>query len=405
MKVASMANWRLISETWETIKEVDLRPLRQQALQGIHIAILGEAGAGRHTLAAQLNCDPARPGLCEDTPVTVLELSQTSQLPAADLFLIVVPAHQQDVSRERSLARNLYNAGRKVLVVVNQFPPGAAPAEGALALPDPWGTRRNVVRGSVLDTAFLSGPFSQAVIHLLPTQLLSLGRNFPLFRVPIAQFLINDACLSNAAYALSTGLAETIAVLDIPITVADMIILSKNQAFLAYKLGLVFGFSTYWQDYLTEFGSVLGSGFLWRQLARTLVGLIPVWGLLPKIAVSYAGTYVVGQAILQWYLTGRHISGKQIQQLYRRAFGRGKQAAQALVAKLPKPGLAKRQTPQLPAPRRSSTCPSCGKKNSRKALYCQYCGQALRVENPTTAEIPLPAGGTAEGSSSETPET
>lgn len=386
-----MSNWRIINEAWETIKEVDLRPLRQQALQGIHITIIGAPGAGRHTLAGRLNCDPARPGLCEDTPVTILDLTQTSQLPEADLYLIVVAAHRQDVSRERSLARTLYNAGKKVLVVVNQFPPDAVPDQGSLALPDPWGTRRNVVRGAVPDPTFLSGSFSQAVIHLLPNQLLALGRNFPLFRVPIAHYLINDACLSNAAYALSTGLAETIAVLDIPITVADMIILSKNQAFLAYKLGLAFGFSTYWQDYLTEFSSVLGSGFLWRQLARTLVGLIPVWGILPKIAVSYAGTYVVGQAILQWYLTGRHVSGKQIQELYRKAFGRGKQAARRLLDKLPRPRLPKHQTPQLPAPRRTSTCPACGKKNSRKALYCQYCGQSLMLENPTTAaEIPLP---------------
>jgi hypothetical protein len=87
-----------------------------------------------------------------------------------------------------------------------------------------------------------------------------------------------------------------------------MIVLSKTQAFLAYKLGLTVGFSTNWHDYLREFGGVLGGGFLLRQLARSLVGLIPVWGILPKVAIAYAGTYVVGHTILQWYLTGRHLT-------------------------------------------------------------------------------------------------
>jgi hypothetical protein len=152
------------------------------------------------------------------------------------------------------------------------------------------------------------------------------------------------------------------------------------------------GFSTRWQDYVAEFGGVLGGGFLWRELARTLVGLIPVWGIIPKTAISYAGTYVIGHFILQWYLTGRHLSRKQMQQLYKSAFARGKNMARSLLGRLPRPRLPKpkisrprlpRRKPRaLPAPAVIQTCTQCGRTSAADASFCQYCGQAYPREIP-----------------------
>ena len=208
------------------------------------------------------------------------------------------------------MVRSWYNAGKRVLVFINQFDV----PQDRMAV-SPWASRgrQRVVWGSPLDSRFMLEQFAPAMIDSLPDLLLGLGRFFPLFRIPIAHYLINDTCFSNAAYALSTGLAEIVAVLDIPITIADSIILTKSQAFLVYKLGLALGYSTRWQDYIAEFGGVLGGGFVWRQIARSLVGLIPVWGIIPKTGIAYAGTYVVGNVVLQWYLTGKQISGKQMQ--------------------------------------------------------------------------------------------
>jgi hypothetical protein len=87
--------------------------------------------------------------------------------------------------------------------------------------------------------------FAPAVIEILPERLLALGRSFPLFRIPIAHHLINDTSFANAAYSLSTGFAELVPVLNIPITITDTIVLTKAQAFLVYKLGLAFGYSTW----------------------------------------------------------------------------------------------------------------------------------------------------------------
>jgi len=370
-----------LTNLWENIREADLRPLREQALLGARLAIVGQPGCGRSTLAEQMRRDPNRPQLTSDAPVLVLDLENADQANGADLIILMLDSRKLTSKREQEQARLWRNAGKKLLVFINQFEVQA----GQVAV-SPWasGSGQRVVWGSLLDQRFLLEQFAPAMIDSLPDLLLGLGRYFPLFRIPIARYLINEACFSNAAYALSTGLAEIVAVLDIPITIADSIVLTKSQAFLVYKLGLALGYSTRWQDYLAEFGGVLGGGFIWRQIARSLVGLIPVWGIVPKTGIAYAGTYVVGNVVLQWYLTGKHISGRQMQLLYAQARERGKILAGNLLRRMPKPRL-KLRLPQrplrlLPAPRKAQTrkaqkCSKCGKTSARDASFCQYCGQ------------------------------
>jgi len=361
-----------LTDTWGNIKEVDLRPLREAALAGIRLALVGAPGSGRGTLADQMRRDPGRPTQQTNTPVLIVDLEAANQALGADLIILLADGRRPDLGREKQLVHSFSNAGKRILVFINQFE-----EPGTMSVISPfsdWGTKR-LVWGSALDTKFLLEKFVPAVMELVPDHLMGLGRYFPLFRIPIARYLIDDTCVTNAAYSLSTGLAEIVAVLDFPIAVADTIILTKNQAFLAYKLGLALGYSTRWQDYVVEFGGVLGNGIFWRQVAQTLVGLVPVWGILPKTAISYAGTYVVGTVILQWYLTGRHLSRRQLGQVYAQALERGKSVARSLVGKFPHPRLPKRKQHLLAAPKVRQACMSCGQESAADASFCQYCGR------------------------------
>jgi uncharacterized protein (DUF697 family) len=378
-----MAGISNLSNMWNTIKEVDLRPIRNEALKGIKIAIVGAQGSGRKTLVSQMHRDPLRPVAETQTPVGVFDLDDAGPALEADLIILLINQHAQDIDCEKALARGWADAGKKVLVVINQVDVmNISPGLGQWVN---WQQRR-VVSGSVDDTAFLLGDFSAAVIDLLPESLLTLGRFFPLFRTSIAHSLINETSLSNAAYALATGLATVVPILDVPLNVADMLVLTKAQAFLVYKLGLALGFSTHWQDYVAEFGSVLGGGFLWRQLARSLVGLIPAWGIIPSVSVAYAGTYVVGHVVLQWYLTGRKITTRQMRELYGKAFAQGKQVAQALLSKAPKKRLGKGKVAALPAGKAAQVCPRCGRSSAADASFCQYCGQSFADGGGAPAE-------------------
>jgi hypothetical protein len=257
-----VANLKDISSVWNNIKEIDLKPIRETATRPIRIAIVGEPGSGRHTLAEQMRTDPVRPDIHTQSAILFPVLDETLVVPNADLIIVIVDGTRTDFSHEQMLVKTWNDAGKNVLVIINKL--DLLERNIINDTLEVWQADK-VLFGSVNDTTYLQHEFIPAVLELLPQQHLSLGRHFPLFRVPIGRQLINDTCFSNAAYSFSTGLAEIVPVMTIPLTVTDMVILTKSQAFLAYKLGLLVGFSTNWQDYLTEFGGVIGGGFVWNK--------------------------------------------------------------------------------------------------------------------------------------------
>jgi uncharacterized protein (DUF697 family) len=379
-----MSRLKELTSIWSTIKEIDLRPVRDEAIQEVRITIVGRPGSGQHTLADALRNDPLHPGIEATTPVLILDIKPIEevmqQAASSHLLILLIPANSSDLQGERLLLKAWSDKGRKALVLINSAVRENAAANEVIhvgnvpQLQAGWDLG-NALVGSLDDQQFLIGKFARQMIEQLPDHQIALGRQFPLLRHVICQQLISDTCFSNAAYAFSTGLAEIVPVLNVPLNLTDMVVLSKTQAFLVYKLGLTLGMSTRWQNYGGEFGGVLGSGFFWRQVSRMLIGLIPAWGIAPKVAVSYAGTYVVGHAVLQWYLTGRHLGRVQINQLYRQSLERGRKLANHLDEDQRK--LATSQKISKPKRRGNPVCSKCGKKNARSASFCQYCGKEL----------------------------
>ncbi len=377
-----MAGLKDISSAWKNIKEVDLKPIRDSATSPLRIVLVGAQGAGKHTLAEQMRTDPARAGIHSQSALAILNRETAIELPEVHLIIVMVDATRTDFLIDQSLVKKWSESGKNVLVFINKLDLVESGIVGDIG--QGWLANR-VIWGSATDIDYLQREFIPTVLELLPLQHIALGRQFPLFRLTIARQLINETCLSNAAYSFSTGLAEIVPVLDLPLNVTDLVVLTKSQAFLAYKLGLLVGFSTRWQDYVTEFGSVIGSGFVWRQIARSLIGLIPAWGIIPKVAVAYSGTYVVGNAILSWYLTGRKLSPKQMQALSVQAFARGKELARKLGEKIPRPRLGSRKKDRLLA---AKTDPALAeeivinKKRSQSRVISQAEDNETRVHEP-----------------------
>lgn len=373
-----MAGIREVTNIWKNIREVDLRPIREAALKPVRIAIIGSTGTGRHTLAEKLRIDPAKPGLHQATPIRILNINE-EEIPQAELIIVVLDVTRGDFRKEEELIQRLSKSGSKVILFANKV--DQAREGQILSTWIDWPADR-VVYGSANSTTSLQKYFVPVIMELLPEDHLALARTYPLFRTIIANHLIEDTCFANAAYSLSTGVAEIVPALGIPLNITDMVVLTKAQAFLVYRLGLALGYSTEWRDYLGEFGSVVGSGFIWRQMARQLVGLIPVWGIVPKVGVAYAGTYVVGHSILRWYLTGKHLDREQMRDLYRQAFEMGKTVARRALAKAPKPRLGWPRRKKLAAPVSHKACPNCARVNAADAQYCQYCGLDISTSIP-----------------------
>lgn len=342
-----MAGWSDLGNIWNTLKELDLRPLAEEAERPLVIAIVGAAGVGKSTLIAALQRTPwaHTPILA---PTLELRLDAATRAESAELIVLMLDATHDDFAHEVQLFTDWQRAGHNIVVFYNKMDvvPDARLVNATLML---WAGAR-VAWGIATDTTSLTQSLVPRVMEALKEHKLALARQYPLFRSAVARDLINDTSFANASYALSTGVAEILPALNIPFNVADMLILTKNQALMVYKLGLALGLPTDWQAHVAELGSVVGAGFIWRQIARQLVGLIPGWGIIPKVAVAYAGTYAVGEAIWHWYQTGHKLSGRGMREVYADALARGKQMAHEIVARAPKPARPHVTLPHLTRP-------------------------------------------------------
>ncbi len=362
---------------WQNMREIDLRPIREEAEQITKIVIVGDENSGKHALVKALREEPRRvlpatdPSRSMPEPIHT-QLDNIAAVEEADLVLLVIGELKEGYFRERELVQRWTGAGKKVFVFNNT---STSPGTGKHFDASGW-IDAQVISGSTSDRDLLESVFVPAVLRQMPERALSLARHYPIFRVRVARDLIADTSMANASYALSTGIAEIIPLLDVPFNVADVIILTKAQALMAYRLGLAFGLSTRWQDHLTAFGSTVGSGFIWRQVARGLVGLIPVWGIIPKVAVSYAGTYALGHGILQWYLTGRQVTPEMMRGFYREALNQGKTIARTLRERSPRTRGAARLRASSPV-----ACPNCGRTNPSNFSFCGNCGIQLKVKS------------------------
>lgn len=365
-----MPDWRDLGNIWNTFKELDVRPIQAEAEQPLTLAFVGADGVGKSTLINALRSH-ARAREQVITPAVECDLRDVTPAASADLIVLVLDASRREFTAEAEIYTDLKKAGRNILVLYNKMDSltTASAGENSVAISNlPWTTERFAF-GSAFDPALLENDFVPRVMEALPKQQLALARRYPLFRLAVARKLTVDSAFANASYSLGTGLAEIIPVLDVPFNVADMVVLTKNQAIMVYKMGLALGMSPRWQEQLGQLGGVIGAGFLWRQLARQLVGLIPGWGILPKVAITYAGTFAVGEAVLYWYKTGHKLSREAMQQVYSDSLARGKSIAQNLLSRGPRLG--------LPRGRDKKICANCGAENLGEAKYCSNCGNAL----------------------------
>jgi len=379
-----MPNLPDLASGFKTLREMDLNAIREQAESPLHVAVVGDAGVGKSTLIAQLLAGPRQtepPGV---PPVTEHRLDEDILLQPYSLVLLMLDATQAEHPRERQFFDKLPPRKPPLVVCYNK----------ADLAPNPQAVLNEAMRWPGAEVVAIAAPDRSSLLRGLVPALLRacrgrqvvLGRRLPMLREPVCRKLIDDTCFINGAYSFTTGLAAINVVLDVPLNVADIVMLTKNQALMAYKIALAMGLPSDWRETIPKLATVVGSAFLWRQIARQLIGLIPAYGIIPKIAVSYAGTYAVGQAIYQWCVNGEKLKPEALKSLYTEALTRGREVARSLVAK--------RKAAQLEAPKRrglfapAPACPSCGKKAPKGATFCAFCGKPLAEPPLASADEP-----------------
>jgi uncharacterized protein (DUF697 family) len=315
-----------LTGVWNTIRELNVTDIRETAEQPFSIALIGEPIA-RATVARALYGQPGRFPATRAPRESLLQydlpLARDRQagLSQASLLLLVIDGRPPFSSETEKTLDKLTMLASPTIVVYVGTP--IQPVGGLNLAP------------SVFFDEDATGESAEALMHeiverLPEDQRVAAARRLPGLREAVARALIADTSFSNATYALTSALPELIPVLNIPLNAADLLVLTKNQALMVYRLGLAFGESGEFQDQMREIMPVIGSGFLWRQAARQLIGLVPGFGLVPKVAVAYAGTYTTGHAALVWYSRGETLSKGALGKLYRQALAVGHKRAAEL---------------------------------------------------------------------------
>jgi len=175
------------------------------------------------------------------------------------------------------------------------------------------------------------------VLRRRPELALSLARHIHPFRKPVIAQSIGRVARENALFSLATALPDVIpSLLSLPWALgefaSDTAFLIGNQIRMTFMIAAASDCPVGYREQRGQIGSICAGAFGLRAIARELVGKIPFGGgLLPKAAVAYAGTYVIGRSMERYYGMGRELTRQERRSTFEQALGRGREIAAALL--------------------------------------------------------------------------
>jgi hypothetical protein len=168
-----------------------------------------------------------------------------------------------------------------------------------------------------------------------PDHGLALARQIPIFRTRVVDRIIMSTARENALFAIATALPNVLPnMMELPWAfgefASDTAFLTANQIRMAFQIGAACGKDIGFANQKASVLTIVGGAFGWRALARELAGKIPLGeGLIPKGAIAFAGTYVVGKG-LQRLHDGAAYTPAERESAYQQALEHGKSLAQSL---------------------------------------------------------------------------
>ncbi len=263
--------------------------------------------------------NPAEVQSLADRPVH-LRLRASSEPDYEQLFQWLLPPSLSD-ERRRAAATVLHLAGEESTVVPDLTvvcgSTAAQPGEFRL-IP---GEERTAVR---------------AILDARPDLEIPLARQFPAFHHEVTARQITRSSLENASFAVATALPNIAPFLGFLWTpgefASDTAFLTLNQIRMIFLLAAASDRRVGYREQKSEIASIVTGAFGWRAVARTLAGKIPAGGgIIPKAAIAYAGTWVVGKSVERLYRFGFGYTQAERRAAYYEAFEKGRDIAASLI--------------------------------------------------------------------------
>jgi hypothetical protein len=174
------------------------------------------------------------------------------------------------------------------------------------------------------------------ILHRRPDLAVPLALHVLPFRQEVSARMVKKIAKENALFSLATALPDIVPFISLPWAMgefaSDTAFLTANQIRMAFLLAAANDRDIGYHEQRGEIASIILGAFGWRALARELVGKIP-WGggLVPKAAIAYAGTRVVGMSLERYYRVGQAYTRAERRLAYQDALERGKHLVSGLI--------------------------------------------------------------------------
>lgn len=176
----------------------------------------------------------------------------------------------------------------------------------------------------------------QQVLHHRRDLAIPLAVHIQPFREEVSRRIIKKVAKENALFALATALPDIVPFLSLPWAIgefaSDTALLTANQFRMAFLLAAANDREIGYREQKAEVVSIMLGAFGWRALARELAGKIPLGGgLIPKAAIAYAATRVMGLSLERLYRVGHAYTREERRLAYEDALQRGRTFAASLL--------------------------------------------------------------------------
>jgi uncharacterized protein (DUF697 family) len=199
------------------------------------------------------------------------------QSAAGLVYVLVGQAEQGDVERFRQASRAKVPA---VCVIV---------ARDGVSVPDPpYVLAEHVVRVPS-GSGFPVDAIARAIAKALGEHASSLAARLPVLRDAVCDELIRKAARQNAVIGTAFFVPG-----------AHMPVLTLNQVRLLLRIADAYGFELD-RERIPEVIGVIGSGYGFRAMARSMLGLVPIAGWAVRGGVAYSGTRALGEAARRYF--------------------------------------------------------------------------------------------------------
>ena len=323
-----------MGDFWKVVREFNPEGIEREATAPIDLCVVGEPGAGRHSLVqALMECSvSANPG-----PFEIVDLDSTqtrwAHVNGSDLIILVVRLDQDLAEAGRRISQLFGRVKTPIILAFTHADqvPDTRDLRNAAFKAFSFVSHLRMVFIDTRDVLDVQKKLIPILLETIPDFRTSLARKVPAARRIVADQIVAETCRVNAQFAFAASLPANLPFFgSVAGSVADFFVLTKNQVMMVLRLAAIYGRDiSPTLQVAAEISPVIGGGLIWRTAARFAVGLLPTFlAAAPKTTIAYIGTYVAGQTARYYYDLGQQPPKQLIEsfgaegaRLYRRMIG------------------------------------------------------------------------------------